>query len=419
MKFAPLAALALALPAFAQPIITESRFSSDRDGWTTWTDIGGSFTPTWSSTTGNPGGCISQSDPDTGYFYFRAPAKFLGNKSAALNGTLSFDMIESGSGTFDVADIILKSPGLELYYDTYEDPETSRFSRYHILLSHKALWHVGSLAGPLASPAEVQQVLANLSDILIRGEFVSGAETTRLDNVILRQPRIGLPSSTFDTDTEEWSVIADANLPVWSPAGGNPGGALQVTDIGDGRLWRYLAPCEFMGDLSGGYGGRFDYDIRTTDNNTPSAVELTIISESLRLEFDSGFVPAPNLWQSRSVPLYPTAQWKLNGNVPTPEQFLLVLSAVTQLEVKGEFSGLVDTGRLDNVFVRTGCAGDLNGDSLVDDSDFILFVSAYNILDCADPSMPAGCPSDLNSDGLVDDADFIIFVAAYNDLVCP
>jgi len=65
------------------------------------------------------------------------------------------------------------------------------------------------------------------------------------------------------------------------------------------------------------------------------------------------------------------------------------------------------------------CKGDLNSDGFVDDSDFTVFVVAYNILDCADPSMPAGCPSDLNGDGLVDDADFIAFVSAYNTLVCP
>jgi len=65
------------------------------------------------------------------------------------------------------------------------------------------------------------------------------------------------------------------------------------------------------------------------------------------------------------------------------------------------------------------CPGDLNDDGFVDDSDFVVFASAYNILDCADPSMPAGCPADLNSDGFVDDADFVIFAAAYNELLCP
>ena len=65
------------------------------------------------------------------------------------------------------------------------------------------------------------------------------------------------------------------------------------------------------------------------------------------------------------------------------------------------------------------CVGDLNNDSFVDDSDFVLFADAYNLLDCADPTMPAGCPSDLNSDAFVDDADFVLFAEAYNALLCP
>lgn len=65
------------------------------------------------------------------------------------------------------------------------------------------------------------------------------------------------------------------------------------------------------------------------------------------------------------------------------------------------------------------CPADFNSDSLVDDSDFVIFVNAYNILDCADPSMPAACPADLTGDGIVDDADFVNFVAAYNELICP
>jgi len=65
------------------------------------------------------------------------------------------------------------------------------------------------------------------------------------------------------------------------------------------------------------------------------------------------------------------------------------------------------------------CVGDLNADGFVDDSDFVIFANAYNILDCADPLMRPGCPADFNGDGFVDDADFVLFVAAYNELVCP
>lgn len=65
------------------------------------------------------------------------------------------------------------------------------------------------------------------------------------------------------------------------------------------------------------------------------------------------------------------------------------------------------------------CPGDFNNDGLVDDSDFLVFLQSYNILDCADPAMTPACPADFNHDGLVDDFDFIVFVATYNALLCP
>lgn len=65
------------------------------------------------------------------------------------------------------------------------------------------------------------------------------------------------------------------------------------------------------------------------------------------------------------------------------------------------------------------CWADLNCDKIVNDADFVLFASAYNLLDCAVPAMPARCPADLNFDGFVDDLDFSIFATAYDALVCP
>lgn len=65
------------------------------------------------------------------------------------------------------------------------------------------------------------------------------------------------------------------------------------------------------------------------------------------------------------------------------------------------------------------CPADLNRDGQVDDADFVLFATSYNLLDCDDPSMPPDCPADLNNDHVVDDADFTIFATAYNELLCP
>lgn len=64
------------------------------------------------------------------------------------------------------------------------------------------------------------------------------------------------------------------------------------------------------------------------------------------------------------------------------------------------------------------CPADLNGDTVVDDADFVLFAAAYNELIC-NPPEEEPCAGDLNTDDFVDDADFVLFAEAYNELLCP
>ncbi|MBX3388086.1 MAG: hypothetical protein KF691_01380 [Phycisphaeraceae bacterium] len=64
---------------------------------------------------------------------------------------------------------------------------------------------------------------------------------------------------------------------------------------------------------------------------------------------------------------------------------------------------------------RAYCPGDLNGDGLVEDLDFQVFVVSYDQLVVP----PASMAADLNRDALVDDADFVEFLAGYNQLLCP
>jgi hypothetical protein len=87
----------------------------------------------------------------------------------------------------------------------------------------------------------------------------------------------------------------------------------------------------------------------------------------------------------------------------------------------GGATAIVGCDRATNAAITTAaaCPGDLNADTFVDDSDFVIFAPAYDILDCADPAMPADCPADLNADSVVDDLDFVLFAAAYNELICP
>jgi hypothetical protein len=65
------------------------------------------------------------------------------------------------------------------------------------------------------------------------------------------------------------------------------------------------------------------------------------------------------------------------------------------------------------------CRADLNFDDVVDDTDFVLFATAYSVLACEAWEMTPGCGSDLNDDSTVDDTDFVLFAVAYSDLLCP
>lgn len=105
----------------------------------------------------------------------------------------------------------------------------------------------------------------------------------------------------------------------------------------------------------------------------------------------------------------------ISGAVPPGTRQALVIVTMTRE------AGTYNDGYADDLSLSLGaaCPCDLNGDGMVEDSDFTIFVAAYNILDCADPAMTPGCPADFNGDALVDDSDFTVFVAAYDALLCP
>jgi len=104
--------------------------------------------------------------------------------------------------------------------------------------------------------------------------------------------------------------------------------------------------------------------------------------------------------------------------IDTGDDGALSLSYLYDLAGNARRVGTLDRGAYE-FGSQAPCPADLNGDGMVEDTDFVLFASAYNILDCADPAMSEGCPADLNDDGFVDDSDFVLFVAAYNELICP
>lgn len=85
---------------------------------------------------------------------------------------------------------------------------------------------------------------------------------------------------------------------------------------------------------------------------------------------------------------------------------------------KGERFGFVDgeSGAYEATYdTRPACPADFNFDGIVDDDDFVIFATNYDLF--STPVADSFC--DLSFDGLVEDRDFVLFVLGYELLLCP
>jgi Laminin B (Domain IV)/PEP-CTERM motif len=187
------ALLASAAEARADAIVY-SAFDTDAEGWNA-VSLNASnavvltSNVTWNATGGNPDGHLSRTDPQSGStFYFNAPTQFLGDMSAAFGGTLTYDFRRTAGTLFNAADVILvggASP-LTLVFDVAAQP-TTNWTSFAVPFS-AGQWRVGSLSGAFATPQQITEVLSALTALRIRGEYINGGETGRLDNVALHEP---------------------------------------------------------------------------------------------------------------------------------------------------------------------------------------------------------------------------------------
>lgn len=148
------------------------------------------FAPSYSRTGGNSGGAIYTTDKNANLFLFSAPAKFLGNQGSYLGGCLSFDLrfvndnLEPG---YLHPDVVLWGNNQVLVINGFQDPaaQSNAWVSYSVSLTGSAGWHFNDLDGPLASEAQIKEVLSNLTGLYIRGDYFSGLDQVYLDNVRL------------------------------------------------------------------------------------------------------------------------------------------------------------------------------------------------------------------------------------------
>lgn len=166
-------------------------------------------------------------------------------------------------------------------------------------------------------------------------------------------PALTLVRSGFDSGPEGWISGNGATVREWVATGGQSGGYLRATDDAPYMLWAFDAPAAFRGDQSAALGGSLSWWMQVSTLAVPMTVpyaDLKIGGAGRVLAIDAG--PSPGLaWTRYEVAFVPGA-WRLgewDGPLATAADLAAVLAAVDFLRIRGEYSGWVDTGSLDEV----------------------------------------------------------------------
>jgi hypothetical protein len=186
----PLSALALHV-AEAQSrtgsTLVRHEFTESAQGWTISGDTE-TAEPIFSASGGHPGGCITGVDEALGEtWYFRAPAAVLQQLPAAVNGTLSYSLKQSGDIISLVDDdVVIVGAAGRLSYRFRTAPGTD-WTDFSVRLSESEGWTWNW--NSRATQAQIDSVLAAPTRLEIRGEYVTGPDEGSLDNFVLRAVR--------------------------------------------------------------------------------------------------------------------------------------------------------------------------------------------------------------------------------------
>ncbi len=158
-----------------------------------------------------------------------------------------------------------------------------------------------------------------------------------------------LLSSSFAADAEGWSAPVDGTEIAYMPADATSDGHICADDTSDDSDWYFQAPEAWLGDQSAAYGGALRFTLRQSAEDAQyDADDILITGGGITLKFNTAENPSTD-WTLYQAPLVETAGWvnTSTGAAPTREEMLAVLSAVTELRIRGEYREGGDTGCLD------------------------------------------------------------------------
>jgi gliding motility-associated-like protein len=244
------ALIAFSTNSFAQVI---SDFAADADGWTAPDALPGSFA--YSPTGGNPNGYITGRTPGSIVlgattlwipFYYEAPAKFRGNKSAYYGGNLRYDVSQTSTGAgLAYAQVILTTnAGVSIWY--YPSPPVTApafgsWANLDVELSAvPGYWKTtNDPVGPAATQAQIVAVLSDIATFEIQGLYRNANVFSRIDNVTMYPPIVVNTQPTNRT-------VCDGQTTTFNTLGSN-NPAIQYH-------WQFLDPAVGWIDITNGGG---------------------------------------------------------------------------------------------------------------------------------------------------------------------
>jgi hypothetical protein len=190
----------------AASIVLESTFDNKDEGW----GIRGDGTHfTYHASGGNPGGFISAEDQGAGgSWFFVAPDTWAGDWTSYIGGILSFDLKLIFGDTnkyWSTVDVVIETEDIGNYaqWSSGIDPGLGTWTHYEVRISESNFEIVGNKTW--------NEILSNVTNLLIRGEHIFGLDTEGIDNIRVVDS-LGMAEiiGTWDDGIWYWDFVASA-----------------------------------------------------------------------------------------------------------------------------------------------------------------------------------------------------------------
>lgn len=181
-------------------------FTKDAEGWTMF-DTKGTATQ---AVEHHPSGYLHGKDLIEGSdYYFSAPQSLLDRIHAATTeASISFDFYTTATDNGIKDFLVLESPKTTIVLPAGKPP-IREWKPFAYRFDASAGWKVGSIGKigkKLATEEEIQQVLSTVTKLYIRGEWKSGPDAARLDNVVITENDPPVNPSTPGVDSPQSST---------------------------------------------------------------------------------------------------------------------------------------------------------------------------------------------------------------------